>query len=237
MKKIYTLVLIVFLLNTIGAAQSIENYNATDRKIEILAYSSVELVPNDFHISFILKEYINNGKTVTIKETIESIKKITLELGCDVVDLQLGNIYGYVDSKEDGSGIFREKSKYILRLNKLECIEQFISKVNKLAFESLNIDEINVKFSDIIIRDMQRKAFNDARVKADVFLAIFNQKCGKVLDIQEINAILTQPTTRGDISTKKSIMMSEGIQYYKTISSSTKMIKYEYEAKVVFEIK
>ncbi len=236
MKNIYILVLIIFLFNTKSSAQSNESYNDKDRKIEILAYSCIELAPNDFYVSFILKEYKSNGKTVTIKESLANIKKITLEIGCDIADLTLGNIYGYVDSKEDGSDVFQEKSKYILRLNKLDCIEQFMSKINKLALESVNIDEINIKFTESIVKEMQLKALEDARAKANLILGIFNEKCGKVLGISEVNGVITQPTSNGDFSTKKSFMMSEGVQYFKTVSSSSNMIKYEYAAKVVFEI-
>jgi hypothetical protein len=237
MKKIYALVLILFLINTIGKAQTVEGYNSTDRKIEVLACSSIELTPNDFYLSFVLKEYKNNGKIITIKESLADIEKIMLELKCDPADLTLGNIYGYVDSKKDGSPFFQEKIKYILRLNKLECIEQFMVRVNKFALESVNIDEINVKFPDTVIREMQRKAFEDARAKANLFLAIFNESCGKVLDIYEINGVTTKPSSNGEVYTKSSIMMSEGIQYSKTVSSSSKMIKFEYVAKVVFAIK
>ena len=237
MKKVYTIVLMIFFINTYVNAQMIENNSSTNRKIEILAYSSAEFIPNDIYVSFILKQYNENGRVIPITETLDKIKRTKLKMGCNNVELELGNIYGYVNTQEDGSDNFQHKSKYILRLNSLECVEQFVWSVNKFALESINIDEINVKFSDTIIRDLQRKAFEEAKVKADLFLSVFNEKSGKILEIQEINGNIIQPSSIGNNAIIKSIRRSDGIQYIQTVSNNSKLIKYEYTAKVIFEIK
>ncbi len=237
MKKVYAIVLMIFFINTHVNAQMTENVSSTNRKIEIIAHSSAEFIPNDIYISFILKQYNENGNVIPINESLDEIKRTTLKMGCNKIELILGNIYGYVNTQEDGSNNFQHKSKYILRLNSLDCVEQFVLSLNKFALESINIDEINVKFSDTIIRDLQRKALEEAKAKADLFLSIFNEKSGKILEIQEISGNIIQPASVGDNANKKSIRRSDGVQYIQTVSNNSKLIKYEYTAKVIFEIK
>ena len=57
------------------------------------------------------------------------------------------------------------------------------------------------------------------------------------MEIQEINGNIIQPSSNGNNANKKSIRRSDGIQYIQTVSNNSKLIKYEYTAKVIFEIK
>lgn len=237
MKKIIFLLLIVGFINNKSDAQRLENYNAAERKIEVLAYAATDIMPDDIYVSFVVKEYKVHDTTVSIDESVSVIKKTLLEIGANPKDLNPANIYGYVSSKEDGGSVFQHKTQYVLRLNSIEQANRFVERINKFAIESLSIDEINAKIPDLLIRNLQNKAFADAREKANLFLNIYDEKVGKLLELVEVNGNFSYPTSNGEGKTRKSIKVSDGIQYYETRSENSKSIKFEYVAKVIFEIK
>lgn len=237
MKKLIIILLILLFISNRGDAQNFDIQNVTERKIEVLAYASVELMPDDVYVSFVIKEYNDGGKNVSLEESVSAIKKIIIEIGCNPEDLNPGNIYGYTSTQGDGTAVFQHKVQYVLRLNSIDCAHEFVNRVNKLAIESFSIDEMNAKIQDVLFRKLQSEAFLNAKEKADLFLSIFDEKSGKVIELREVNANFTFPSFYGNGKTKKSISPVNGINYFESKSENTKNVKFEYVAKVIFEIK
>lgn len=236
MKKSYALI-ILLLLFQIVRAQRAESSFGKEGTIEVIAYSSTQLLPSDVYISFVLKEYTENNKLVSTEQSLEELKVLIINLGCNKEDLRTGNVYGYLMSMDDGTSIFKHKTQYILRMNTLECAHQLLNAINNKCIESFNIDELNTKQTETIINDLQEKAFKSATEKADVFLSLFKEKRGRLLEIQEIDKTFIQPESNSIAGINKTIKSNGGIQYYETKYSNSKNVKIEYAAKVIFEIK
>lgn len=236
MKKLLALFMLILLFQELRAQRAGKS-NIDDGKIEVIAYSSAQLIPNDVYVSFVLKDYFENGLLIKTTQSLEELKKLILELGCSKEDLSTGNVYGYLLNNDDGSTMFMHKVQYILRMNTLECAHQLLESVNKKSIESFTIDELDAKQTEAIITQLQAEAFQSAAEKADVFLSLFKEKRGRLIEIQEIDGTFMQPESHSNGAVSKTIKRSGDIHYYETKYNNSKTVKLEYEAKVIFEIK
>ena len=60
MKKLLALFMLILLFQELRAQRAGKS-NIDDGKIEVIAYSSAQLIPNDVYVSFVLKDYFENG--------------------------------------------------------------------------------------------------------------------------------------------------------------------------------
>lgn len=235
--KSFSIMAAMLLAGVCSFAQVKNNLKDHPRTIEVAAYASQDVLPNAIYISFVLKEYIEQGKVVTIEHSEKEIKEIIKKIGCDTNDLFIGNLYGYTMVDEKGESYFNHKIQYTLKLNNLECVHLFMNDVNKKGLESFNIDEFDFQKSEEVIRALQIRAYKNAKLKADAFLKVYNEECGRLVEIQEINGVFTYPSADGRGAIKKSVKENAGLSFQESVFSSSKYIKLEYMAKVVFEIK
>ena len=152
--------------------------------------------------------------------------------------MSVGNIYGYItyNGPNNEEGVFEHKRLYLLKLSSVECIDNFLDRVDPRALESFNIDEMDNNNIDAEVRNLQLKAFAKAKDKASVLLATYGEQCGRVLDIQEVNRFITYPDFTGKGSRIQVVNMN-GTSNFEANQIRTKNIKIEYEVKIVFEIK
>lgn len=209
------------------------------RTIEVFGYAYEEVFPNAVFASFVLKEYKDeNGKSIPIVETEKQLNEILKKLNCKKNTLSIGNIYGYVASEDEvQSEVFKHKMQYIIKLESLKCVNQFLDKIDKRALESFNIDGENYENSDSLNLAIQIRAFNKAKNKADKLLAVYGKNRGEVLEIKEIFGSLITPDVNGKGSISKNLNYASGINYNSNEKTISNMIRVEYLVKVVFEIR
>lgn len=236
MKKLFVIIIMLMFLQGVKA-QRVNPSMLSEGKIEVIAYSSAQLLPSDVYVSFVLKDYFENGLFVKTDQSLSELKKIITQLGCNNEDLSTGNIYGYLMNMDDGSTMFMHKTQYVLRMNTIECAQHLLESMNKKSIESFKIDELDAKQTESIINKLQEEAFKSAAEKADVFLGLFKEERGRLLGIQEVDGTFLQPESHTNGTIVKSIKRSGDIHYYETKYNNSKIVKLEYEAKVIFEIK
>ena len=237
MKRSITLV-IILLVSVFAYPQIPPNNDFSIRKMETIGYASTNVAPNIIYTSFVIKEYKDNGKAVSIKETENKIRKIIKKMGCEATDFSVGNIYGYIsyNGPNNEEGAFEHRRLYMLKLSSVECIDTFLDHVDPRALESFNIDEMDNDNLDSTIRQLQLKAFAKAKDKATVLLATYGETCGKVLDVQEINRNIIYPDMNGK-GGRLQVVSQSGMSNVDYNQVRTKAIKVEYEVKIIFEIK
>ena len=237
MKRLITLA--IMLLSSILAFPQIPPHNDYSiRKMETIGYASTNVAPNIIYTSFVIKEYKDNGKVVTIKDTENQIKKVIKKIGCQATDFSIGNIYGYISytGANNEEGAFEHRRLYLLKLSSVDCIDSFLDYVDPRALESFNIDEMENDNIDSTVRQLQFKAFANAKDKATVLLATYGETCGRVLDIQEINRNIIYPDMNGK-GGRLQVVSQSGMSNVDYTQVRTKAIKIEYEVKIIFEIK
>lgn len=118
-----------------------------------------------------------------------------------------------------------------------EFVDKFLAEtdmklLNNFSIESFDHNDINGK-----VRKLQISAFERGRDKADALLALYGEKRGKILDIQEMHCYITYPKTHGQKGNVHHIVsMTGGTQYLELPTNDLQDIKIEYQAKLVFEI-
>lgn len=237
MKRSILLIVLIYLSTITFAQNSLTNTNPI-RKMETIGYAAINVSPNVVHTSFVIKEYTDNGKIVTIKDTEAKLRKIIKNLGCKSSDISIGNIYGYIsyNGASNEEGRFERRHLYLLKFSSVECIDIFLELADSRAFESFNIDDIENDNIDTAVRDLQLKAFASAKEKATVLLATYGEQCGRVLDIQEVNKFITYPDFIGKHSKGELVnMKAAAVNDIEKVRS--KSIKIEYEVRIIFEIK
>jgi uncharacterized protein YggE len=207
-----------------------------DRTIEVVAFASKEVVPNVINVSFILTEYHVNGKSTTIEESVKNIKEVLKSLNYGTENLLVANVYGFQNMNENNEAYFEHKIQFTLKLKNVEDVHLFLHKIDKRSIESFNIDEMYYENDFDVMRSLQKTAYNNAKQKADEFLKIYGEECGRLLSIEEVSGNITSPEINGRGSSVKTINSSNGINN-STSTVKSKTIKMEYLARVVFEIK
>ena len=238
MKRSLTIIIILLSAFYVNAQDNALKSYYPIRKMEVFGYATANLAPNEIYTSFVIKEYTDNNKIVSIKESETNILKIIKSIGCDVSDFSIGNIYGYItyNGPNNEEGQFEHRRLYLLKLSSVNCIDIFLDSVDPRALESFNIDEMDNNDIDTTIRELQLKAFAKAKDKAIVLLKTYGEECGRVLDIQEIDRSITYPDFTGKGGNSQ-VVNSSGSSSVDSNHSRAKSIKVEYQVKVTFEIK
>jgi hypothetical protein len=235
--KTLSIIALILLLGYSSIAQKNPEPVISGRTIEVAAYASQEVLPNTISVSFVLTEYYDNGKLVTIPQSTENIKSLISKMKCDVSQLTIGNIYGYINTNSNGEEFFDHKTKYMMKFKNTDCVHQFLHNVDKRSLQSFNIDGMYYDKTDSILRLVQIKAFNKAKDKANVYLKLFGEERGKLLEIQELNRFETLPDFSGKGGSVNSVNIRSGISSIESDASKSMYLKIEYLARVVFEIK
>lgn len=235
--KSLSIIAFLLLLGSSNYAQVNTEPKLSGRTIEVAAYAIQEVLPNAISVSFVLSEYNDNGKKISIDQSVENVKSVLSKMKCDAGKLTMGNVYGYLNTNINGEEFFDHKIQYIMKFDNTDCIHQFLNNVDKRSLQSFNIDEMYYTNSDSILRQVQLKAFSRAIDKANVYLKLYGEERGKLLEIQEINRFETLPDFTGKGGNVRSVHIGSGINSFESVSSRSMYIKIEYLARVVFEIK
>ncbi len=247
MKALKIFLLIAIVAVSTGNAQSQSNlqttqqtttHTSTGRKMEVVGYASVNLTPNVVYVSFSTKEFSKLGKTYTLEEQEKKLKEAVKNIGYEEKNLQVMNLMGYSTFTMQGEENSYEKTRiYLLKLKGINCVDKFLANtemkyLNNFTVESFDHDDINGE-----VRKLQVSAFERGRDKADALLALYGEKRGKVLDIQEVHRYITYPLTHGRKGNVHHIVsMNEGTKYMEMPTNDLQDIKVEYQVKLVFEI-
>ena len=233
-RLIFTIFLAI--VNIVSFAQNNNEYKV--RKMETYGYASASVSPNIINTSFVVKEFDDNGKIVSVKNSEELIKKLIKSLHCVNGDLSVGNIFGYVSyaGENNEQAKFEYRRLYLLQFKDVDGIDSFLDAMDPRALESFNIDEMENYDRDKISKDLQRRAFLNAKDKATELLRTYGEECGKVLDIKEISSEITYPDFSGMGSNIKSLT-SESISDKGHTGLKSKDIRLDYQVMVTFELK
>jgi uncharacterized protein YggE len=234
--KISLIAATMLLISISSYAQQVAEPTIQNRTIEVVAFASADVIPNVINVSFVMKEAHENGKIVTIEQSIEKMKSVLKTMSYKPDNILVANVYGFQNLNEKNETYFEHKVQFSLRLNSIEDVHKFLHKIEKNSIESFNIDEMYYENSHEIMQDLQKKAYANAKLKATEFLKIYNEECGKVLKIEEISGNITSPEIIGSGSSVKTITNANGISS-STSTVRSKAIKIEYLARVLFEIK
>ncbi len=225
----YMLLLLVFFISKQAHTQNHLDTFSTKRTIEVVGTSSIDFQPNQIFIGFTIKEYTKGDLIIGIEKTEKEIKRILEQLHINTKDLAVSNFYGYTNySGIETVNQFITRKTYRLKLNDLALLDVFVNSIDKFAIESLQIEETSHSNLQENYKLARKEAMQSARQKADELLSVLNEKCGRVLTVEEIALPLNTQ-----------VLSQTGILFQKkdNLSIDTQKINLSYQVKVVFEIK
>lgn len=202
------------------------------RKIEVVGFASQEVSPDIVYMSFTLKEYEANKRTVSLEESEKELKSLLASLKIPLENLVVSNVFGYVSYEPDGKkGTYQNRKSYRLKLSDMKKINALAAGLNENSIENLHMDELSHSAIKTYEKEVRIKALEAAKEKAGYLLASMNAQLGNVLEIQELDYNFYQP--RPMYNMKADLMATE--MGADVIESQN--IKVEYKIRVVFEIK
>lgn len=220
-------------------SQTKQSENLKDvRKIEVVGYAMTSLEPNVVYVSFTTKEYIQNGKVITIQEQEKKLKEAVKKISYSENNLKVTNVLGFKTfSLNSDEETYLKTRAYLLKLKGVKCIDKFLEQVDMKYLNDFNIEAFDHDGINQEVRKLQVDAFNRGRDKAQALLAIYNQDCGRVLNVQEVHRYITYPKTSHQKANIHHInSLTEGSRYEQIPTLDLLDIKVEYQVKLTFEI-
>lgn len=234
MKKIATLIALVFVFTTAGLAQE-----KTDRRIIEVSGSAERLItPDEFTFKITLNERIENKQKITIEQQEASLRDELAKLGIDVAkDLTIYDISStYLRQKKIKDVLGTKDFRLKLRdLNKIAQLQDLADRLNVGR-----LDLIETESSEITKHRKETKieAIKAAKAKAEYLLEAVGQHIGKAVYIQEVTEETPRaPLSFGLLNAQSNTTRTTGGNYDKDDSSlSFSQIKIRYAVIARFEI-
>lgn len=231
MKKIIVLCCFLFAVADLQA----QSDKQPVRKIEVIGSAEMEITPDIIYMNITLKEYYDGKTKVTLDKLEKDFQKAASELNIPKENITINNIYGYNyywDQKRDPN--FEARKQFRIKLNDLSKVNSFLSKFDPKGVEQVNLDEFDHTKMKEYRKEVKVKALQAAKEKATYLLSGIAEKCGQVLEVQEID-VNSNPYPVMYMKTANAMMESDAAGG-NMANFSFKTIKVEYQMRAVFEI-
>lgn len=218
------------------------------KKIEVTGSAEMEVVPNEIHMTFTLKEHMKGGKKVAI----EGVKTDFLAL-CKTAGIADSNIstagyagneqwnYWWWYNRRHNTDVFATIS-YTVMVSSPEKLDQIVAGLTDDAIQNFYIS--NTGHSDIeqLRKEVKTNALQASKDKATYLAQSIGEQVGEALLIQEVEDSYYSDVT-GNTRTANKMMMQESNESMGYLSDgaasspSFEKIKLRYEMKCEFALK
>ena len=220
------------------------NKTELPKKIEVKGSAEMEIVPNEMHMIFTLKEYLDASKKKIKLETIKT-DFITLCKAAGIVDSNI-SISSYIGNETfDDYWHRRPKTEpnfmgsisYTIMVSSLDKLDKIVAGLNENAIDNFYISKTSHSNIEQLRKDVKTQALIASKNKADYLAKSIGEEIGEALLIQEI-----EDSYRGYYANENSYsnaISQTAMTLGNTNSSSPSFqkIKLRYEMKVEFKLK
>lgn len=204
--------------------------------IEVNGTAELEVTPNEIYLTIRLKEF-EEGRVKTTLETIDkSFLNALKEAGIDTKNLELADAGLLLGGRRRDRDVFRQKT-YQLKLSGAAEVEKFLSKIEDVKVDFVDIVRISHSELEKIELDLKIKALQAAKVKADALLKGVGAELGKAIKVYEIEIYSTDVLLRGKMNPKMKFEVNRVV--VSEPESALEFRKFKLQAKISaqFEIK
>lgn len=204
--------------------------------IEVTGTAELEVTPNEIYLTIRLKEF-EEGRVKTTLETIDkSFLNALKEAGIDTKNLELADAGLLLGGRRRDRDVFRQKT-YQLKLSGAAEVEKFLSKIEDVKVDFVDIVRISHSELEKIELDLKIKALQAAKVKADALLKGVGAELGKAIKVYEIEIYSTDVLLRGKMNPKMKFEANRVV--VSEPESALEFRKFKLQAKISaqFEIK
>ncbi|MBL7927393.1 MAG: SIMPL domain-containing protein [Bacteroidia bacterium] len=229
MKKLTTIVILLFLVTTLQAQTEKMN---TVKRIEVSGSAELELVPDEIFVNFTLQEFYDNQKK---KHDIDEIQTTFLntcaKFGITKDRIQIQSMSGF-----NGNNWYWRKQKreqpdllantvYIIKFSNAADIDKLVNNMDDRATNQLYISKTSHSKMDEYKRDLKIKALQAAKNKATYLCEAVGEKVGQALIISEFENNFEPQYAQPKMYTNMAMDMAagsanEGVDFQKIIVRS-----------------
>ena len=158
----------------------------------IVVYGNAEkaIEPDEIILTLTLQEYTDNstGMKKLIHQLEEDLLQSAKSIGVSGDAVLVDNINGYSNyGGYDDTAEFMVSKNYQVRLNSMEKLNQFISKVGGQGLMSANITQFGHSKSEEMRNELKAMAIKNARQEAELLVAGTGKKVGELIGIEVFN--------------------------------------------------
>jgi uncharacterized protein len=178
---------LIMLFNYHLLAQSSTDLNSF-RNIEVNGSAEMELSPNEFYLTILAKEYMDEyKKKVSIDELERNIKEAISKTGIPNENLVISEIESAIIKyhRKKGKDLFLSKS-YILKITNPAHLEPLLNAFSEMQLESVELTRTSHSELEKYRIQIKAGAVEAAKKKAENMLAPLGAKVGKVIFVHEL---------------------------------------------------
>lgn len=202
------------------------------RKIEVSGTAEKEVTPDIVNISISLKEYKADGKKITITELENKLVDAVQKAGIPKSDFTVSDVSSWNDYWERKKNpTFLASKQYNLRVHDLNKFNSMLSSIDARGVESTEVSSYDFSKMADLKKELKVQALLAAKDKAGYLLSAFNEKPGKILDINETG-------DKSNPSQYENRMIVDGYaaEYNAAPNIRTSTIKLKFTVQATFEI-
>jgi hypothetical protein len=233
--KAINLILLFFLVSTVGFAQYEPNPLHSVPYIEVTGDAEIEIVPDEIFLHFTLKERYD-GKTKINLEDLEKKLKQQLKAGnFDLDNLSLADADAdFVTIKRKKKDVLASKD-YLLEVSGTKELSDVWEILDKIEVLNAYIQRVDHSKMEDFKKEVKIKAVQAAKAKAEYLLQAIGQNAGKALFIQERENYQPQPYAK-NIMIRGTAALQEDAMAEAEPEISFQKIKLEYKVFARFAI-
>ena len=219
------------LLMTFNLAVYGQTENAKTRSIEVKGSSEIEITPDEIFVRITLKEYKKGGSKEDMNSLEAGLVKAIKKLDIPAENLTVENLYGYNwDWRRKKADDFLGSKSFILKVSDLKNMNDLVDMLDPEGLNNMSIHSYSHSQIESYRKQVKIGAMKAAQEKATYLLESVDAKCGKILEVQEIDYGYQGPMMRSNMAYK-----AEDAGGYQS-DLDFMQIKVRAEMRVVFEI-
>ncbi|MEQ8910444.1 MAG: SIMPL domain-containing protein [Vicingaceae bacterium] len=240
MKTKYPLLILLALITLFTQAQDIEK-NSASPFIEVEGYAEKKVTPDEIYVTIVIKEREIGRDKISIEQQELKLKQALQELNISLERFFVADaLSDYVRVNWFNKETISEK-KYELMLQNAEEVKSVFQKLDELKVHQAYIDRVDHSKREKFQEEVEVKAIQKAKKKADYLLNAIGQQTGSALIVKEQefqdNRHFDGLNRRGSLGMLNQVMYEKPKIDKASAYVSFKKITFDYKIYAKFEIK
>jgi uncharacterized protein YggE len=159
------------------------------RHIEVTGSAQMEVAPDEFYLSIVAKEYLDDNKRkVTIDELEAKIKEAVTSSELSIGALTISSVESALTKyrRNKDKDLFLSKS-YVLKITSIAQFEKVLNKLSSIQLAHLDLARTSNSEIEKYRLQVKVASVEAARKKAESMIAPLGAKLGKLIYVHEIS--------------------------------------------------
>lgn len=159
-------------------------------KIEVVGSAETEITPDIVYVGISLREYFVPGtkQRVSIESLEQKLQASVQATGIDLKNLLVNNVASYQEyHNKRRNPEFLAGRQYRLKLPDVKKLDAVLNGVDPQGIQYTQIEGYDYSNLDTIRKDLQIKALQAARTKAQYLTESIDKELGEAIEVSEVN--------------------------------------------------